>query len=79
MDSKRAEPLQVYPFKGKQFCPKLDYGLSAYEAEIKAFADWVRGRRSSLPLTLEDARDAVALVDAERRSMLTGRTVAIKE
>ena len=77
MDSKRAEPLQVYPFKGKQFCPKLDYALSAYEAEIKAFADWVRGRRTSLPLTLEDARDAVALVDAERRSMLSGRTVAL--
>jgi hypothetical protein len=53
--------------------------LSAYEAEIKAFADWVRGRRPSLPLTLEDARDAVALVDAERRSMVTGRTVVLPQ
>lgn len=77
MDSKRPEPLQVYPFKGKQFCPKLDYSLSAYDAEVKAFADWVSGRMASLPLTLEDARDAVALVDAERKSMLKGRLVTL--
>jgi len=77
MDAKRSEPLQVYPFKGKPFCPRLDYKLSAYDAEVKAFADWVRGRRAALPLTLEDARDAVALVDAERKSMKTSRTVLL--
>jgi len=77
MDAKRAEPLQVYPFKGVAFSPKLDYGISPYEAEIKAFADWIRGRRSSMPITLEDARDAIALVEAERKSAVRGRAVAV--
>lgn len=78
MDARRAAPLQVYPFKGKPFTPKIDCAVSPYDAEVKAFADWVRGRRSSMPITLAEARDAVALVEAERRSMLTGRTVELR-
>lgn len=77
MDAKRAAPLQVYPFKGRSFTPKLDYSISPYEAEIKAFAAWTLGRRASVPITLEDARDAVALVEAERRSMRAGREIMI--
>lgn len=77
MDAKRAAPLQVYPFRGRPFTPKLDYSISPYEAEIKAFAAWTLGRRASVPITLEDARDAVALVEAERRSMRAGREIMI--
>jgi predicted dehydrogenase len=77
MDARRAAPLQVYPFRGRPFTPKLDYAMSPYEAEIRTFAAWVLGRRASVPITLEEARDAVALVDAERRSMRTGRQVSL--
>lgn len=77
MDAKRAAPLQVYPFRGRPFTPKLDYSISPYEAEIKAFAAWTLGRRASVPITLEDARDAVSLVEAERRSMRAGREIMI--
>lgn len=77
MDAKRAAPLQVYPFRGRPFTPKLDYSISPYEAEIKAFAAWTLGRRASVPITLEDARDAVALVEAERRSMRAGREIML--
>lgn len=77
MDAKRAAPLQVYPFRGRPFTPKLDYSISPYEAEIKAFAAWTLGRRASVPITLEDARDAVALVEAERMSMRAGREIMI--
>jgi predicted dehydrogenase len=77
MDAKRSAPLQVYPFKGRPFTPKIDYSISPYEAEIKAFAAWALGRRESMPITLEDARDAVALVEAERRSMCSGREIVL--
>lgn len=75
LDAKRSSPLQVYPFTGRPFTPKIDTDVSPYDEEVKAFADWIRGKRKSMPITLEDARNAVALVEAEHRSMITKKTI----
>ena len=73
-----AEDFTVYPAKGKAFKPKLGKG-TGYENEIKWFLAHVNGTAAKGPLTPQDARDSVALVDAERKSARTGRRVALQE
>ena len=72
-----AEDFTVYPAKGKAFKPKLGKG-TGYENEIKWFLAHVNGTAAKGPLTPQDARDSVALVDAERKSARTGRVVKVK-
>lgn len=76
--SSRAEkPLTVYPADGKPFSPKRPKA-TGYEAEIRTFLDWVRGKPGVRPVTAESARDSVALVDAERKSASRGIPVRIR-
>jgi predicted dehydrogenase len=63
----------VYPEKGNPFSPKVP-AASGYEREIKEFAAWISGAKAE-PVTAKSARDSVAIVDAERKSAKTGRTV----
>ena len=68
-------PLTVYPTGDKPFTPNLPKA-TGYEAEVRYFLDLVEGKTpTEIVLTAEDARDAVALVLAERRSAETGRMV----
>lgn len=70
-------PLTVYPDGGRPFAPKLP-ARSGYEEETRYFLSLVEGRAGARPpLTARDARDAVALVLAARRSARTGRTVRL--
>ena len=76
LDSRRPAPFMVYPVRGKPFTPK---GASAdgYLHELKAFLDWTAGRGPA-PFDPADARAAVALVDAEKKSACrAGRTVRL--
>ena len=69
-------PLMVYPDEGKPFSPKLP-SKTGYEAEIEYFLGMVEGRRQKRILTAKDARDSIALLEAERRSAKSGRKVLI--
>lgn len=69
-------PIMVYPNEGKPFVPKLATA-TGYEAEIRYFLRQVETGRPGETLTARDAREAVALVQAERRSARIGRTVRI--
>ena len=67
-------PLTVYPEEGKPFVPKLAK-LTGYEAEIRYFADMIDGKVDKIVLTARDARDAIALLECERRSAVRGTWV----
>jgi len=76
-DSRREKQFVVYPSgKGKPFTPKFPKG-EAYDFEIKWFSDWIDGKAGPAPLTLLDARNSVAIVDAERKSAKTGRPAKV--
>ena len=65
-------PLTVYPEGGKPFSPKLSK-RSGYEEEVRYFLGLVEGRRQEEVLTARDAREAIRVVLAERKSAETGR------
>lgn len=69
-------PFTVYPSEGKPFHPKTPKA-SGYETEIKTFAAWLAGDGKAEPVTAKSARDSVAIVDAERKSARTGKTVRL--
>lgn len=76
MDGKREKPLCVYPLKGEAFVPKLPDG-DGYEYEIRWFMDVLCGRPVACVTTPEQSRDSVRIVDAEKKSAKTGKTVKI--
>ena len=77
LGGKGETPLCVYPQGKKPFAPKLP-AASGYEAEIAYFHDLVRGRRPKRELlTARDARLALQLVLAERKSAQTKRPVRL--
>jgi len=57
----------VYPEDGKPFSPKVGK-RTGYEDEVRYFLALVEGRPVNRVLAVEDARNAVALVLAERKS-----------
>jgi len=71
------DALMVYPEEGKPFCPKLAKA-TGYEAEIRYFLGRVEGRKGlDTVLTAGDARDAIRMLELERKSAETGRTVKV--
>lgn len=76
LDGKREKPLCVYPAKGEAFVPALAQG-EGYEYEIKWFLDVLNGKKVACVTTPEQSRDSVKIVDAEKKSAKTGKTVKI--
>lgn len=76
LDGKREKPLCVYPAKGEAFVPVLAAG-EGYEYEIKWFLDVLNGKKVPCVTTPEQSRDSVRIVDAEKKSAKTGKTVRI--
>lgn len=76
-DGKRPRPLCVYPVAGRAFAPKLP-PEEGYYYEIKWFLDRLRGKEVPALTTPEESRASVAIVEAEKRSAATGKTVAVK-
>ena len=70
----RTPSFVVYPAKGKPFTPKFR-NADGYFNELKAFLEWTRSPSAESPFDAHAARDSVAIVDAERESAKTGRTV----
>jgi predicted dehydrogenase len=76
LDGKREKPLCVYPVKGEPFVPKLAQG-DGYEYEIRWFMDALCGKKVPCVTTPEQSRDSVRIVDAEKKSAKTGKTVRL--
>jgi len=76
LDGKREKPLCVYPAKGESFAPALAQG-EGYEYEIKWFLDVLNGKKVPCVTTPEQSRDSVKIVDAEKKSAKTGKTVRL--
>jgi predicted dehydrogenase len=76
LDAKREKPLCVYPAKGAAFVPKLAEG-DGYAHEIKWFLDVLNGKKVPCVTTPEQSRDSVRIVDAEKKSARTGKTVRL--
>jgi len=76
LDFKREKPLCVYPAKGAAFEPKLPSG-DGYEYEIKWFLDLVNGKKVPPTTTPEQSRDSVRIVEAEKKSAKTKKTVKL--
>ena len=76
LDAKREKPLCVYPLKGEPFVPQLPSG-DGYEYEIKWFLDVLSDKKVASVTTPEQSRDSVRIVDAEKKSAKTGKTVKL--
>ena len=69
--------ITVYPETGKPYAPKLEKGTS-YEREIRYFSDVIAGRKpKQVVVTAADARNAIAIACAEKRSARLGRPVRL--
>ena len=73
-DTCRTPSFAVYPAKGRPFTPKFR-NADGYFNELKAFLDWTRSTSADSPFDACAARDSVAIVDAERKSAKTGRSI----
>jgi len=76
LDAKREMPLCVYPAKGEAFAPQLADG-DGYEYEIKWFLDLVNGKKVQDITSPEQSRDSVRIVEAEKKSAKTKKTVRL--
>lgn len=76
-DGKRAKPFCIYEAGGKVVEPKLAAG-DGYLYELKWFLDLVNGKTAApAVITPEESRDSVRLVEAEKKSAKSGRTVRL--
>lgn len=66
------EGFTIYPARGKAIVPRLSK-RTCYEEEIRYFLRYVEGDVKEPVLTAADAREAIRLVLAERRSALIGK------
>jgi predicted dehydrogenase len=76
LDGKREKPLCIYPAKGEPIVPKLAEG-DGYKYEIDWFMDVLCGKDVACVTTPEQSRDSVRIVDAEKKSAKTGKTVRL--
>lgn len=76
-DLTRKPMLRVCPAKGAEFSPKVAAG-DGYSLEIAHFAKSVQGKPVPEILTLEQSRDSVRIVEAEKKSIAGGKRVLIK-
>jgi 1,5-anhydro-D-fructose reductase (1,5-anhydro-D-mannitol-forming) len=76
LDFKRAKALCVYPAKGEAFEPKLPAG-DGYEYELKWFLNSISGKKVPSVITPEQSFNSVRIVDAEKKSAKTKKTVKL--
>ena len=69
--------LRIYPSNGDAFTPEVDKG-NGYTSEIAHFIMRVRGEKVPEMITLQQSRNSVRLVDAEKKSAQGGQEVKLK-
>jgi predicted dehydrogenase len=76
-DLTRKPMLRVCPAEGKEFTPKLPDG-DGYLREIEHFAKVVQGENVKPIITLEQSRNSVRIVEAEKKSIDNKQRVVIR-
>ena len=76
-DLTRQPMFRLYPAEGESFSPNVAEG-DGYLREIEHFAKVVRGESVPPTITLEQSRDSVRIVEAEKRSIDSREQVLIR-
>jgi predicted dehydrogenase len=76
-DLTRQTMFKVYPAKGNPFTPEVEKG-DGYLRQTEYFAKLIRGEKVEPVTTLQQSRDSVKIVEAEKKSAKIARKVAIK-
>lgn len=77
-DLTRKPMFMVYPAEGEAFTPQVEKG-DGYSRQTEYFARIIRGEKVEPVTTLQQSRDSVKIVEAEKKSAQSMRKVAIKE
>jgi predicted dehydrogenase len=75
-DCTREPRFRVCPAKGESFAPQVQEG-DGYSLEIEHFAKKVKGQEIETVTSLQQARDSVRIVAAEKESVAKGEPVAL--
>lgn len=75
-DFQRKPSLRLCPAQGEAVAPECGAG-DGYLRQIAHFAQRVRGENVPTVMTLQQARESLRIVQAERESARTGRTVSL--
>jgi len=75
-DCTREPRFKVCPAEGKAFGPEVEEG-DGYSLEIAHFAKNVRAEETETVTTLEQSRDSVRIVEAEKESVKKGKQVSL--
>ncbi|MHC4644795.1 MAG: Gfo/Idh/MocA family protein [Planctomycetota bacterium] len=75
-DCTRQPSFRVCPAEGQAFTPEVEEG-DGYFLEIAHFAERLRGKKADTVITLEQSRDSVRIVEAEKESIRTGEPVSV--
>jgi len=75
-DSAAPAPLMLYE-PGKPPLPVQVQSAMGYELEIAYFLDCIRIAKAPVAVTLRDGANALKIVEAERKSAITGKTVRL--
>jgi predicted dehydrogenase len=67
---------RVCPAKGDAFTPQVEAG-DGWFLQIEHFAKLIAGRKLKPVTTLEQSRDSVRIVAAEKESVRKGKRIAI--
>jgi predicted dehydrogenase len=76
-DNTREPPFRVCPLVGEAFTPEVEEG-DGYSHEIAHFAKAIRGEKGKEVTTLEQSRNSVRIVEAEKESARTGKRVDLE-
>jgi predicted dehydrogenase len=76
-DLTRQPTFKVYPAEGEPFTPQVEKG-DGYSRQTEHFVRIIRGQKVEPVTTLQQSRDSVKIVEAEKKSAKTKRKVAIK-
>jgi predicted dehydrogenase len=76
-DCSREPAFRVCPAEGEAFSPEVSSG-DGYSRQVEYFAKVVAGEKLEPVITLEQSRDSIKLVEAEKESVLTGNKVSVK-
>ncbi len=75
-DNTREPAFKVCPPAGKAFTPEVEKG-DGYSLEIAHFAKAIRGEKVKEVTTLEQSRNSVRIVGAEKESARTGKRISL--
>ena len=76
LDSTQDPAFKVCPAKGETFTPEVEAG-DGYSLEIAHFLKAIAGEKVPEIITLEQSRDTIKLILAEKESAKTGKVVKI--